>query len=405
MKIFYSWQLDADRKINKDFIHDALSDAVVSINSGIDLSEAERPEVPLTLDQDTKGVLGSPSIAETIFNKISLSDVVVLDVSLVAKGQGEKLHINSNVAIELGFAIGKCGSEPILKVMNTYFGDFDGLPFDLRDRRRPVAYCLSPTAEQGEIARVKMNLVKELQTILRAYLHQLTIEPPKAHMKHEPTQPSYVETAFWTKGSTLGKRHRTEESVFCHSSRLMSIRVIPEMYQEPLSQLQCREGLDRFPPMLDYGGSSLIGNNWGALSYYLDHQSTSIISGTQLLKNCEVWMFTTDLFSQRNADDADPAKWFLTNQMLMLHLPLAIENALELSKKVSKGPSQLRVTASSLSDVSVVITDRFGRRTSEISEITVEIRRPVKPSLDAGSVAFEFTEKIYAEAGVKLHPQ
>lgn len=56
----------------------------------------------IELDQDTKGVLGSPPIADVILNKIKAADVVVSDVTLVASGRGDKRHINSNVAIELG---------------------------------------------------------------------------------------------------------------------------------------------------------------------------------------------------------------------------------------------------------------------------------------------------------------
>jgi len=66
LQIFYSWQTDADRKINKNFIQDALVAAIDDINSEISLSEADRRDDLLTLDQDTKGILGSPPIAETI---------------------------------------------------------------------------------------------------------------------------------------------------------------------------------------------------------------------------------------------------------------------------------------------------------------------------------------------------
>ena len=72
MKIFYSWQLDADRRINKDFIHDALSDAITSINDNIEISEADRIEGPLILDQDTKGVLGSPPIVERYSKRLQV---------------------------------------------------------------------------------------------------------------------------------------------------------------------------------------------------------------------------------------------------------------------------------------------------------------------------------------------
>lgn len=149
MKIFYSWQMDSPRKINKNFIYGALSDAIEKVGQEPDVSEAERNEIKL--DQDTQGVLGSPEIARVIFDKIAGSNVVVADVSLVASGTDNKPHINSNVAIELGFCYGKVGDEAVLKIMNTHYGAATDLPFDLKSRRHPVQYCLAPDADKETV--------------------------------------------------------------------------------------------------------------------------------------------------------------------------------------------------------------------------------------------------------------
>src|SRR5579859_5811623 len=101
MKIFYSWQSDTPKEVGKEFVRQALDAAV----SGLEINESERPVV----DQDTAGVLGSPIIAETIFRKIRESSVIVVDVTLTGKTASNKPLINSNVAIELGYAIGVHG--------------------------------------------------------------------------------------------------------------------------------------------------------------------------------------------------------------------------------------------------------------------------------------------------------
>lgn len=78
MKIFYSWQSDTPDNIGKSLIRHALDQAVDALSEQMELSESDRPAV----DQDTQGVLGSPPIAETIFEKIRAAQVIVLDVTL-----------------------------------------------------------------------------------------------------------------------------------------------------------------------------------------------------------------------------------------------------------------------------------------------------------------------------------
>jgi hypothetical protein len=82
MKIFYSWQNDLEGKHNRRFIKDALEIAVRQLNAELSIEEPERQ---LTLDHDTKGVPGTPDLANTIFDKIAESAVFVADVSFIAE--------------------------------------------------------------------------------------------------------------------------------------------------------------------------------------------------------------------------------------------------------------------------------------------------------------------------------
>lgn len=135
--IFYSWQSDLPSKSNRNIIEGALKKALSAIKK--DASETVEP----VLDRDTAGTPGSPSISDTIFKKISTSDVFIADVSIINASESSKKTSNPNVLIELGFAISQLGWDRIILIQNTFFGGPEELPFDLRGRR-VVTYSYDP---------------------------------------------------------------------------------------------------------------------------------------------------------------------------------------------------------------------------------------------------------------------
>jgi hypothetical protein len=126
--IFYSWQSE-DRK-TKNFIDKALKGAIEDIGKG------DKFTTPLTLDRDTKDVIGSPHIVQTILNKIDACEVFVADVSIidVAQGSGKK-SVNQNVMFELGYAMAKHSELGVITLFNTDTGDVKDRPFDLSHHR------------------------------------------------------------------------------------------------------------------------------------------------------------------------------------------------------------------------------------------------------------------------------
>src|SRR6185295_4117884 len=138
-------------------------------------------------------------IADTIFQKIGEASVVVTDVTLTGQTPEGKRLSNSNVAIELGYAIGVHGDGVLLKVMNTHYGAPDDLPFDLAHRRWPVQFRLSPGAPAPERQKVRDSLVKTLRSILEAYV-VATRPPPELFV---PTPSTYNSAAYWQKGEAL----------------------------------------------------------------------------------------------------------------------------------------------------------------------------------------------------------
>ena len=154
--IFYSWQSDLPSKINRGFIHDALGIAINKITKESSLYEA-----PI-LDQDTRGISGSPEIVSSIFTKIDSCSMFVADLTFVGQGMP-----NPNVLIEYGYALKSKGQECIIGVMNDAFGLPNDLPFDLKARRWPIHYHLDQEAGSEIRKSQKKQLVDSFRNALR----------------------------------------------------------------------------------------------------------------------------------------------------------------------------------------------------------------------------------------------
>jgi hypothetical protein len=199
LTIFYSWQSDTDARSNRSLIREALKSAIADL----DLLDANRPEI----DQDTRGVLGAPVIADTIFEKIRGASVFVADLTLTGSTEAGKRLCNSNVAIELGYAIGVHGDDVLLNIMNTHYGPPEQLPFDLAHRRWPVRYSLAADASTADRSAARDGLVEELKPILEAYVRRGTRESvsnPTGKADLRATFVKYGSSRYRFKVSNLG---------------------------------------------------------------------------------------------------------------------------------------------------------------------------------------------------------
>lgn len=147
MNVFYSWQLDTPAAENKRIIEECINLAIEKLKAYIDIEEAERvdefafPDVKIEVQSDTQGILGNPEIFPAILKRIRECDVFVADLTLTGSHKTEdKLFPNPNVCIEYGYAIGMAGLGKILLVMNEAYGGLEKLPFEFRNRRKPVPY-------------------------------------------------------------------------------------------------------------------------------------------------------------------------------------------------------------------------------------------------------------------------
>jgi hypothetical protein len=161
--VFYAWQSDTDSKCNRYFIRDALRSALLQ------LSRDETVEDSPRLDHDTDGVPGTPSISDTIFEKIAKSRIFVGDVTSIGEC-GKKRPPNPNVMIELGYALHAVSSENVLLVMNLAHGTVEDLPFDLRNRRFPISYRLESSASKDDKRSIQKELTTQFATAIAAIL-------------------------------------------------------------------------------------------------------------------------------------------------------------------------------------------------------------------------------------------
>lgn len=188
MRVFWSWQSDHSAKVCHYFVRDCLNDALCRVQAELELEEA------LRLDHDTKGEPGLAPIADTILRKIDEAVLFVGDLTPIAKNN-QKYVANPNVLLELGYAKKALTPGRIILVWNTAFEGCtpESLPFDLKHRRAPIAYCLPEDADAEEIKRVRAELTRVLANAIGVCLPPspgvAPVDPPAGHPSR-PGDPS-----------------------------------------------------------------------------------------------------------------------------------------------------------------------------------------------------------------------
>jgi len=158
--VFYAWQSDRPDNTNRRFIEKALADAISEIHADATLG------VSLTIDSDTKNVPGTADIANTILTKIDSCGVFLADVTLTGKtdpsvDRVQKPVPNSNVLLELGYAVKAVTWEQIILVMNEEFGRPEEQIFDLRHRNIQIRYRVSE--DDANKVEVQAKLTSEIK--------------------------------------------------------------------------------------------------------------------------------------------------------------------------------------------------------------------------------------------------
>lgn len=178
--VFYSWQSDRLPKVTRNFIERALEKALKKVS--------EKLRVTLLLDQDARGESGSPNIPDTIQGKIRRAAVFVADLTIVAQREGTGSLPNGCVSIEWGWAEASLGSDALIGVMNSAYGNPGELPVDIRQNLVRVTYGLAESSSADELKaereRVTERLALEVERSIRArFFYRFHEEAPQL-VKH-----------------------------------------------------------------------------------------------------------------------------------------------------------------------------------------------------------------------------
>jgi len=131
-KVFFSWQ--SDEKKSRHILEVALKNAC---------DELKRKEgIKLVIDHSTLGSIGMQYIDQTILRKIDKCDLFLADVTPVCKyeqqlGNGQQVTKevpNSNVLLELGYAMSALGVDYVIPVAHNGKWIPQNLPFDINHR-------------------------------------------------------------------------------------------------------------------------------------------------------------------------------------------------------------------------------------------------------------------------------
>jgi hypothetical protein len=321
VKVFWSWQSDTPGKVGRHFVREALELSIAQLKEAPDIEEPSEREAreALHVDHDRKGVSGSPRLADTIFDKISASEVVIADVTPVGKvpklpGSPKRTKakkiINPNVAIEVGYALHASPrkEKSLLMVLNEHYGSRADIPFDLQPNAGPIMYRLAPDASKDEIKRVQAELAGRLKSAIAPFLAN-----PAALAGANPT-PAFVETHAKGSAGTWFNAHEILASVGEEDDRIeyrfdtlsgIYLRVIPTArLAAPIALATLNDCLLRSSTLqpLQSQGSAYFRqiNPYGAIAF--EPGRTNIMrSATQLFQNGEIWGFNAHLLTQQDA--------------------------------------------------------------------------------------------------------
>lgn len=398
MKIFYSWQSDSPNKTNRGFIKNALDKAARELDLELP-EEAERVEVT----QDTQDVPGSPEIVATILRKIRESDVFVGDVSLVGTTFDGKKLMSSNVAIELGYAMAKdADGGCLINVMNETSGTFEELPFDLRNRRKPICYTLAEEADAEEKAAQKAALVSSFKRQLKTFsaaqpAPAIPVPPP-----HEPILSTLHPGRYWGQGEAVYE-YNDETHLHYELPQVLFVRLLPIENMPPLGWAECEQFVSKhpapLPPMHVGTGFSPGANKYGASvssAQIRTHWGQPYLDGvTQLFLNREIWGVDTDFFSRVNGVE-EGAKRYIPISPLIKRLYNSLGHYRDAATALGYG-DRLHVIfgVTNVTGYHLALgTNRFDQ-TEPIHADHVIIDRELPPSVSTKEVVGDFLKDLF----------
>lgn len=313
MKVFWSWQSDTPGKIGRFLVRDALNAAIAALQTEADVTEPSEREVrgTLHLDHDRKDERGSPDLTSLILEKIAASTVVVADVTPVGivpapEGEKPKKLVNSNVAIELGYALHSLTGRSLVMVMNTHYGSHEELPFNIRHKAGAITFALSPDATKPEIATAAAQLKADFVATLKPYIAKAAEEArlrdpfPQA----QPTLPGGA--VFFPPGAILASAGDPGEQEFRFDhDKLIYLRLFP-VGGPGITRAKVADVFNKGRPMVLSPTTKIGGtrgrNEWGSIIF--DYGGATHVHGlTQGFETGEFWGINGVMFRPQQAQN------------------------------------------------------------------------------------------------------
>lgn len=348
--IFYSWQSDLQNSTNRSFIESALENAIKIINSNLVIDEPDR-ESDLSLDKDTKGIPGTPPIADVIFNKISNSAVFVPDLTFVGLSENDRKIPNPNVLIEYGWALANLGYSKIIPIMNSAYGEVSSetLPFDMKHLRHPITYSLRPDESSENKTKIKEKLISQLVDAIKLILEHSPKENAIAPEDHKIIETTYKPSVYLKKNEPLGviSEFRAEEKdLIISDNEHLFIRLIPMQKTPNISNSKTALELinkNHVRPMGDsHQGWSQSRNKYGAFTY--SHSDYKALGVTQLFLNNELWGVDTYSIDKKHCMEwAEVDFGYFPSVLLENSFINTLSNYLEFYKNVLNIPLPVKI--------------------------------------------------------------
>lgn len=311
MKVFFSWQADTPVRVGRDFLSDALTEAIAQLKLTASLEEADRSAAPQA-DEDRAA---SPGQLKDLLKQIDAASTLVADVTPIGQSMkgidaadagAARKFVDSDAAFECGYAAHALGARKIVLLLNAHYGWHDDLPPDLRNLGAALTFTLVPNASRPEIEAERKKLVSKLVNALSQSLNA-----PPAGGAALGAAPTPNRTAYYREGEILarsGNPGASEIGYSYASDMLCYLRLIPlPPLERPLSLASLNKVVNRAPLLSREPEAGLSGKNeHGAIAFEPASPPSrgpgNLASSTQLFISGELWSIGATLIAHERGE-------------------------------------------------------------------------------------------------------
>jgi hypothetical protein len=315
MKVFFSWQSDTPARIGRNFLRDALKEAVEQLKVTASVEEAQRL-ARSSQPGEEQGASANPGELKELLKSIGEAATVVADVTALGQSlksvdnpeaSAVRKFVDSDVAFEAGYASHLLGERKVVLLFNAHYGWHDDMPVNLRNRGGAIAFTLVPNAARPEIEAERKRLVAKLLTALGQSLNT----PPSAVGGAGLPSNGGNRGAYFRPGEVMarsGKQGPGEISYTYAADTLCYLRLIPlPPLERPLPLAGLRKVVERAPLLSRQPEGALGGrNDYGAIAFEPSSPPSrgpgNLSASTQLFITGEIWSIGNSLIARERGE-------------------------------------------------------------------------------------------------------